>query len=70
MSQSSPSMAWARVSAATRPPDCRAAPIDALRQIAVFDRMPANDGHTSRDVLFVLPLCRAGMVVYLSARST
>jgi hypothetical protein len=32
--------------------------------------MPANDGHTSRNVLFVSPLCRAGMVVYLSARST
>jgi hypothetical protein len=33
--------------------------------------MPGDDGHTSRDVqLFVSPLCRAGMVVYLSARST
>src|SRR2546428_4167846 len=31
--------------------------------------MPPNDGHPSRDVLFVSPLCRAGMVVYLSARS-
>jgi hypothetical protein len=32
--------------------------------------MPADDSHTSRDVLFVSPLCRAGLVVYLSARST